>query len=318
MQTSQHFPVIEGRTPASWSYILLQSVAAIGSAFVVTGIIYFLHLYPLIPNISMLYLLVVLGLASTFGMYSAVVAAITAFLCFDYFLVPPLYVFTIDRWEEWVALFIFLLTALLTSQLTEALRRRTAQAQRREREAQALYELIRLTNSQEQLDEQLKVITEAFVTVFASWGVQDCALLTPDTSGDVVVAAGASLHNETFEMSSEEHALALSALTQRRIVEKRIPPRPDAQDTTHHISRYSEVGAVTIVRFIPLKTAEQSFGLLYLSIQHPVSWFASLTDMQQEPTRPNARINFFWTFLEQATSLLERTRLRATVHVSHP
>ena len=69
------------------------------------------------------------------------------FFHFDYFIVPPLYTFTINRWEEWIALFVFLATALFTSQLTAIARQRTEQAERREREAKILYELIRMTNA---------------------------------------------------------------------------------------------------------------------------------------------------------------------------
>jgi len=37
-------------------------------------------------------------------------------------LLTRLYVFTINRVEEWIALFVFLVTAILTSQLADALR----------------------------------------------------------------------------------------------------------------------------------------------------------------------------------------------------
>src|SRR5437660_109679 len=75
---------------------------------VVTVIIYAYHLYPTIPNISMVYLLLILLLATTRGRYAAIVAAVVAFLAFDFFLVPPLFTFVISRWEEWIALFVFL------------------------------------------------------------------------------------------------------------------------------------------------------------------------------------------------------------------
>src|SRR5215471_18863217 len=107
----------------------------------VTGIIYTFHLYPRIPNISIVYLLVVMALASTRGRYAAILASLVAFLTFDYFLVPPLYVFTIARIEEWIALFVFLVTAILTSQLAVALRDRAEQASRGERETRILYDL---------------------------------------------------------------------------------------------------------------------------------------------------------------------------------
>ncbi len=47
-----------------------------------------------IPNISVLYLLVILALASTLGRGSAIFAALLAFLAYDFFFVEPLYTFT--------------------------------------------------------------------------------------------------------------------------------------------------------------------------------------------------------------------------------
>ena len=118
MRAVERIPSLEQRNIFSWPRFLLESVLAIGGALVVTGLISLFHLYPQIPNISLVYLLLILLLASTFGRYAAVLASVTSFLAFDYFLVPPLYTFTIARWEEWIALFVFLVTALLTSQLT--------------------------------------------------------------------------------------------------------------------------------------------------------------------------------------------------------
>ena len=97
----ERIPALEQRSIFSWPRFLLESVLAIGGALVVTGLISLFHLYPQIPNISLVYLLLILLLASTFGRYAAVLASVTSFLAFDYFLVPPLYTFTIARWEEW-------------------------------------------------------------------------------------------------------------------------------------------------------------------------------------------------------------------------
>jgi len=313
MQTIEQIPTLEGRATLSWPRILLGSVLAVGGALAMTGIIAVFQLYPLIPNISILYLLVILALASTFGLYAAVLASVTAFLAFDYFLVPPLYVFTIDRWEEWIALFVFLATALLTSQLTVIMRARTAQAQLRERESKILYEVIRLTNSQERFENQLSVVALSLVRVFTSWGVRACGFLLPDTQGNLMLVADASPEGEAFDLSTDERVLAVAVLNQGHIVEERLAPRPDYRDDEHRISQYSTIGPVTIVRFIPLKTEEQVLGVLCLRIQHPVSWFASAARMQQTQASPNTRTDFFWTFLEQATSILERVRLRSAL-----
>lgn len=122
-------------------------------------------------------------LASTRGLYAAILAALIAFSSFDFFLVPPLYTFTIGRTEEWLALFVFLTTAIITGQLASALRQRAELANRRARETRILYELVRTTNSEEDIVHQLGIVARAIVDVFSAWGVRDCAILLPDSQG---------------------------------------------------------------------------------------------------------------------------------------
>src|ERR1700693_4235047 len=124
MSTVEHLLPIGQSKTRSWQQYLLDSVLAFVGTMLVTGLIYLFQLYPRIPNISIVYLLVVLALASTRGRYASILASLVAFLSFDFFLVPPLFVFTISRVEEWIALFVFLVTAILTSQLAVSLSKR--------------------------------------------------------------------------------------------------------------------------------------------------------------------------------------------------
>src|SRR2546423_6420525 len=149
MSTIERIPQLPARTEKSWQRYLIDSLLAVGGALAVTGIIYAFYLYPTIPNISIVYLLVILALAWTRGRYAALVAAVVASLSFDFFLIPPLYTFTIARWEEWLALGIFLVTALLISHWTTIMRHSIEETRRREREAQILYEAGRVINSAE-------------------------------------------------------------------------------------------------------------------------------------------------------------------------
>src|SRR6266851_2772913 len=179
--------LLRGRQRFPWRRYMLDTLLACVGAMGVTSVIYVYHLYPRIPNISIVYLLVVLPLAITRGRYSAMLTSILAFLAFDFFLVPPLYLFTINRPEEWIALFIFLIDALLTGQLAAALRQRAEVASRREQEARALYHLVHMTNMVEDAQAQLRAICRAVVETFAAWGVQDCALLQEDATGALQV-----------------------------------------------------------------------------------------------------------------------------------
>src|SRR5260370_23329515 len=147
MEQKDHISPLYVREALPWRRYLVDSVLAVVGALVVTGILYIFKLYPRIPNISLLYLLVILTLASTCGLYAAILASVIAFLSFDYFLVPPYYTFTIAKFDEWLALFVFLVTAIITSQLASALRHRAEQARLRDNEKRILYELVRATTS---------------------------------------------------------------------------------------------------------------------------------------------------------------------------
>src|SRR6266851_4257637 len=96
MRAIEQIPQLPVRTVKSWQQYLIDGLLGAGGALVVTGIIYGYHLYPTIPNISIVYLLVILALATTRGRYAALVAAVVAFLSFDFFLVPPLFTFVIS------------------------------------------------------------------------------------------------------------------------------------------------------------------------------------------------------------------------------
>jgi K+-sensing histidine kinase KdpD len=92
------------------------------------------------------------------------------FISFDFFLVPPLFSLVMYRVEEWVALCIFLITAILTGQQAIALRQRAEQASRREQETHTLYDLMRATNQATEPEQQLHVIAQAVVKVLSPWG----------------------------------------------------------------------------------------------------------------------------------------------------
>jgi two-component system sensor histidine kinase KdpD len=91
--------------------------------------------------VALLYLLPV-GL-STFlwGLGPGILAAFAAFLAFNYFFIPPYYTFLVHQTQDLLALLIFLVVAVVISQLVGRMRASLAAATDREREAVRLSEL---------------------------------------------------------------------------------------------------------------------------------------------------------------------------------
>jgi len=312
MSKLKYLPSPVGRDEARWVRYASDSVLATAAALLVTGIIYVFQLYPRIPNISLLYLLIVLTLASTRGLYSAIVASVVAFLSFDFFLTQPLYTFTIFKVEEWLALFIFLVTAIITGQLASALRLRAEQARKREYETRVLYELVRDTNREENVERQLSIIARAVVDVFSSWGVRDCAILLPDASGKLVIQANTRSSKEQVTLLADEAATATWVMSQAQTAElhdvsltpQGYAPRAVVRSTNlkYPMRRY--------VRMVPLKLGQRVVGVLRLSMEDDPRLFSAERSLGVERERSHPGTTFFWTFVDQAASVIERERLR--------
>jgi len=297
MQAIERIPQLPALTQKRWQHYLVDTLLAVVGASLVTIIIYVFRLYPAIPNISIVYLLVIMVLASIRGRYAAILCALIAFLSFDFFLIPPLYTFTIARSEEWLALFVFLAVALLTSQLAAVMRESVEESRLRERETRILYELGRVTNSTDNVEDQFDTIALSTVRVFSPWGVRECALLLPDVDSSLRIRADAPIRVEDFTLSPEEMKTVGLVQTQGEMME------------VHHSSDTSVPDSV--LRLLPLKAGQRVLGVLCLRIQDTTSWFASEQRLRTEQARSSAQATFFWTFLDQAASILERARLRA-------
>ena len=315
MSKLERIPSVEAREGPPWRRYLIDSILAISGSLLITVLLFALRLYPSIPNISLTYLLLVLALGSTRGLFAAVLSALVAFFSFDFFLIQPLYTLTIAKPEEWIALFVFLATAIITGQLASALHHRAEQASRQARETRILYELVRATNNEEELERQLSVVVHSVVDVFSSWGVCDCTILLPDASGKLTVRANAISSGEQLVLSPDEEATASWVMKQAQTVELHdvslapqqstgYAPRAIVRSTVslHEVRRY--------LRMIPLTLGTKVIGVLRLQLEDDPRHFTHEKSLGVDWERTNPSTAFFWTFLEQATSVIERARLR--------
>ena len=139
-------------------------------------------------NASMLYLVAVLGSAIAFGRGPAVVASVAAFVAFDWSFVEPLHQFTVADPEQYVSLLLFLLVALVTSELAAEQRRRTSQAREHEREAVVLADVARLA-AEPELERAIRGSTER---VQSELGLSALAVLLDGRDAIVVPSTGAA------------------------------------------------------------------------------------------------------------------------------
>lgn len=139
-------------------------VAALGTIAAVTVVFRRLPLNP--TTVALTFLLVVLGVASRWGLTLATTTSIAATLAFNYFFLPPIGAFIIADPQNWVALLAFLITAILASRLSERARRETLNATRRRKEVERLYflsqQLLATDNVMELLNSIPGYVCDAF------------------------------------------------------------------------------------------------------------------------------------------------------------
>lgn len=93
-----------------------------------------------LPNLSMVFLVAVLGCAASLGTRAAVFAALLSFVAYNFFFIEPIYNLSIAKPHELFALLIFLFVAVLTGSLTGRVRDQAQTALNRTLATQALFE----------------------------------------------------------------------------------------------------------------------------------------------------------------------------------
>ena len=93
--------------------------------------------------------------SSVWGGWLGAATALASALAFNFFHIPPTGRFTISEGENWVALVVFFIAALVASTLAERARVRTREAQERRQEADLAAEMARLLLRGASLDEAL-------------------------------------------------------------------------------------------------------------------------------------------------------------------
>jgi len=129
------------------------------------------HVNP--TTVGFTFLLAILVVSANWGLRYALLMAVVATLAYNYFFLPPLLHFTIADPQNWVALVVFLITALIASQLSERARREALQSNQRRQEVERLYAF-----SQQLLlaDNVFGLLNSVPAYIVESFGVEGAAL----------------------------------------------------------------------------------------------------------------------------------------------
>ncbi len=112
-----------------------SALLSLVSVTVVTGAIYALRPVAPVLSLGVLYLFAVLPAAALLGLRYAVGVSVVSMLTFNFLFLAPRHTFRLADSENWVALAVYLVTAVSVSELAARARRRAGEAEKLAREA---------------------------------------------------------------------------------------------------------------------------------------------------------------------------------------
>ncbi len=275
-------PVLQ--RPAIHAYFL--SAGAVCLAGVAAKI---LESFVALPNLSMVFLMAVLFSAVTWGLGPSIFASILSLLVYNFFFVSPVYTFTVANPQDILALVIFLITAVLTSNLAARVRHQADAAKHREARTAALYALSRQIAVAPGLDDVLRAIMTQVAQIL---GAKVVALLP---EADQLVLKGG--YPADIRLTAAERAAATWAWQHNQ-------PAGRGADTLPGGEWF----------YLPLRTAQSTVGVLGLQFETPETVLAPDQRRLLEALAGQAAVAIERTRLvremEQARLLTETERLR--------
>jgi two-component system sensor histidine kinase KdpD len=150
--------------------LVLRIVASLAGVAVLT--IAGRHIVPVnVTSVAFAYLLLVLVIATWWGFVEASIASLAAAFAFNFFFLPPVGTLTIADPQNWVALFSFLITALIASRLSAKAERRALDAIEHRHDVERLYSFSRAILLIDRSQPFAKQLVTKLAEIFGATGV---------------------------------------------------------------------------------------------------------------------------------------------------
>jgi len=219
------------------SQILRSYIWSLGFVAAALGCAIVLQQALAVSNLALAFLVAVLASAINFGLLPSLFACVVSVLVFNFFLIPPLYTFTITDPENVVALFFFGVVAVIASNLAARVRAQAIAARHRAGQTEELYLFSRKLAGVSLLDDLLWVTVHQIALMLKVRVV----LLLP-TDGKLAVQAG---YPPEDELAPNDLAAAQWAFDKNA-------PAGRGADTLPGAKRL----------FIPLRTGREVIGIV--------------------------------------------------------
>jgi len=184
-------------------------LASIAAVALITAAIELLKGHVPVLSLAVLYLLAIIPVAVAWGTAYAVGVALLSMLAFNFFFLPPLYTLTIEDSRNWFALLVFVVTAIVVSELAARSRRRAEEAEATLRELRKVAEE-RERLAQEAVEAEALRRSDAMKTALLRTVSHD--LRSPLMA--ILTSAGALAHGELSLEPEDRHELVETILAE--------------------------------------------------------------------------------------------------------
>jgi len=225
-----------------------------------------------VANLALAFLVAVLASAINFGLLPSLFACIISVLAYNFFLIPPLYTFTITDPENGVALFFFGIVAIVASNLAARVRAQAISARLRAGQTEELYLFSRKLAGVSVLDDLLWVTVHQIALMLKVRVV----MLLP-TDGKLSVQAG---YPPEDDLDASDIAAAQWSFDKNT-------PAGRGADTLPGAKRL----------FIPVRTGRNVFGII------------GIDDDRQGPLLEPEQMRLLTALADQAAVAIERVHL---------
>src|SRR5437763_6584862 len=272
----------------------------IGSAAVVAialacGVVIERHIG--LQSVLLVFLLPILASAILWGLLPSLFACVLSVLAFNFFLIPPIYTFTIADPDNAVALFVFFVVAVIVSNLTAAIRSQIVVARARARTTAALYAFSRKLAGIGALDDLLWATA---YQVSSMLKLRTVVLLPDRERGSLRIASG---YPPEDVLADAEMTAARWCWENNRVAGRATDNLPSGQWL-----------------FLPLHTGSGPVGVIGVARDEPASLLASderrLLDALADQTAVAIERISLARGLAEARVLAETERLRAALLTS--
>ena len=165
---------------------VIPYVATVAAVALALGFAYVLQPFIGIESSDLVFLVAVIGIAYKYGLWPSMAAAVLSMICYQFFLLEPLYKTSLTDVKNFTALGFFFFTAFVVSNLTAKVRAQAQTARNRASTTEALYAFSKKLAGIVSLDDLLWAAAYQIAHSLKT----DVVIVLPDSDGALSVRAG--------------------------------------------------------------------------------------------------------------------------------